>query len=45
MFSLQKKANEKNTITIYKILHKVLNILKKFYEIVKVLKAIKGMFS
>lgn len=41
---MSKKSKDKNTITIYKVLHKMLGILKKIYEIVKVLKDIKEMF-
>ena len=41
----KKKTKEKNTITVYKILHKIHSALKIFYEICKVFKAIVEMFS
>ena len=40
----EKHAKEKNTITIHKILHKLLDTIKIFYEICKVLKAILNLF-
>ena len=42
--SKEKYAKEKNTITIHKILHKILDAVKLFYEICKVLKAILELF-
>lgn len=42
--SKEKYAKEKNTITIHKILHKILDAIKIFYEICKVLKAILNLF-
>lgn len=42
--SKEKYAKEKNTITIHKILHKILESVKLFYEICKVLKAILKLF-
>ena len=42
---MRREAKEKNTFTIYKLLHSILNILKKFYAICKVLKAIRELFS
>ena len=42
--SKEKYAKEKNTITIHKILHKILDAIKIFYEICKVLKAILKLF-
>ena len=40
----EKIAKEKNTITIHKILHKLLEAIKIFYEICRVLKAILNLF-
>ena len=40
----EKNTKEKNTITIHKILHKLLEAIKIFYEICKVLKAILNLF-
>ena len=40
----EKRTKEKNTITIHKILHKILEAFKLFYEICKVLKAILNLF-
>ena len=40
----EKQTKEKNTITIHKILHKILEAFKLFYEICKVLKAILKLF-
>ena len=37
---MTKKAKDKNTITINKILHKILKLLKQIYEIVVVVKSI-----
>ena len=37
---MTKKAKDKNTITINKILHKILRLLKQIYEIVVVVKSI-----
>ena len=37
---MTKKSKDKNTITINKILHKILNLLKQIYEIVIVVKSI-----
>ena len=42
--SKEKRTKEKNTITIHKILHKILDAIKIFYEICKVLKAILNLF-
>ena len=42
--SKEKYAKEKNTVTIHKILHKILDAIKIFYEICKVLKAILNFF-
>ena len=42
--SNEKSTKEKNTITIHKILHKILEAFKLFYEICKVLKAILNLF-
>ena len=42
--SKEKKKKEKNTITIHKILHKLLDAIKLFYEICKVLKSIIKLF-
>ena len=40
----EKHTKEKNTITIHKILHKLLDEIKLFYEICKVLKSIIKLF-
>ena len=40
----EKHTKEKNTVTIHKILHKILDAIKIFYEICKVLKAILKLF-
>ena len=40
----EKHTKEKNTITIHIILHKLLDAIKLFYEICKVLKAIIKLF-
>ena len=40
----EKHTKEKNTITIHKILHKILDTIKIFYEICKVLKTILNLF-
>ena len=40
----EKIAKEKNTVTIHKILHKLLEAIKIFYEICRVLKAILNLF-
>ena len=37
---MTKKSKDKNTITINKILHKILKLLKQIYEIVVVVKSI-----
>ena len=37
---MTKKAKDKNTITISKVLHKILKLLKQLYEIVVVVKSI-----
>lgn len=42
--SKEKNTKDKNTITIHKILHKILEAVKLFYEICKVLKAILKLF-
>ncbi len=42
--SNEKNTKEKNTVTIHKILHKLLDAIKIFYEICKVLKAIFNLF-
>ena len=42
--SKEKNTKDKNTITIHKILHKILKAIKLFYEICKVLKAILKLF-
>ena len=42
--SKEKNTKDKNTITIHKILHKILEAIKLFYEICKVLKAILKLF-
>ena len=42
--SKEKYAKEKNTITIHKILHKILDAIKILYEICKVSKAIIKLF-
>ena len=40
----EKIAKEKNIVTIHKILHKLLEAIKIFYEICRVLKAILNLF-
>lgn len=42
--SKEKHTKEKNTITIHKILHKILDAIKILYEICKVSKAIIKLF-
>ena len=42
--SKEKRTKEKNTITIHRILHKILDAIKLFYEICKVFKAILKLF-
>jgi len=42
---VRREAKEKNTFTIHKLLHNILNIFKKIYAICKVLKAIMELFS
>ena len=42
--SKEKHTKDKNTITIHKILHKILEVIKLFYEICRVLKAILNLF-
>ena len=42
--SKEKRTKEKNTITIHKILHKILDAIKILYEICKVSKAIIKLF-
>ena len=42
--SNEKSTKEKNTITIHKILHRILEAIKIFYDICKVLKAIISLF-
>jgi len=42
--SNEKHTKEKNTITIHRVLHKILDAIKIFYEICKVLKAILSLF-
>ena len=37
---MTKKSKDKNTITINKILHKILKLLKQIYELVVVVKSI-----
>ena len=37
---MTKKSKDKNTITINKIIHKILKLLKQIYEIVVVVKSI-----
>ena len=42
--SKEKRTKGKNTITIHRILHKLLDAVKLFYELCKVLKAILKLF-
>ena len=42
--SKEKYSKEKNTVTIRKILHKILDAIKIFYKICKVLTAILNLF-
>ena len=39
-----KRTKEKNTVTIHKVLHRILDAIKIFYEICKVFKAILKLF-
>lgn len=40
----EKRTKDKNTFTIHKLLHKILEAIKLVYEICKVFKAIVNLF-
>ncbi len=40
----ERKSKEKNTITIPKVLHKLISIFKSFYELCVWIKAIINLF-